>query len=307
MPQPRPSPLEERRLPGVDDDDPGPGRPDGHPVADGRDGAAGEVPAPGPPRDVLAGLRPLPPRSWRDRAEDLLAEPPSLGRVVAALAVVVVAGVVAWRLLAPPPGPPEAGLPQAQPVAVDTTAVGGTGGPPASAAGPPGAVAGPGAGGAGGPAGSVASEVVVHVVGAVASPGVQRLRSGARVVDAIDAAGGAVAEADLARVNLAAVLVDGQQVVVPRPGDALPVAAGVPAPAGGPGSGPGTAPGGPLVNLNTAGAAELEELPGVGPATAEAIIAHRQEVGPFAAVDDLLDVRGIGEAKLEQIRPRATV
>ena len=68
----------------------------------------------------------------------------------------------------------------------------------------------------------------------------------------------------------------------------------------------GATPGAPI-DINTAAAAELEELPGVGPATAEAIISHREQVGPFSSVDDLLDVRGIGEAKLEQLRDRATV
>ena len=108
-------------------------------------------------------------------------------------------------------------------------------------------------------------------------------------------------------MNLAAVLADGQQVVVLRPGEAPPTAAGASPPGPGAVDGAGGEGHDALVDINRASAAELEELPGVGPATAEAIIAHRDQHGPFASVDDLLDVRGIGEAKLEQLRDRATV
>jgi competence protein ComEA len=133
-------------------------------------------------------------------------------------------------------------------------------------------------------------------------PGVHHLEAGARVVDAVDAAGGLAPDADAARLNLAALLVDGQQVYVARVGEAPPLAA----PAGGTAAA-GPAPPAPLVDLNTASATELEELPGIGPTTAEAIVDHRERNGPFAAVDDLLDVRGIGDAKLEQLRDRVTV
>jgi competence protein ComEA len=100
-------------------------------------------------------------------------------------------------------------------------------------------------------------------------------------------------------VNLAALLVDGQQVYVARVGETPPVAA----------TAGGATPTGPapLVDLNTATASELEELPGIGPTTAEAIVDHRERNGPFTSVDDLLDVRGIGDAKLEQLRDRVTV
>jgi competence protein ComEA len=148
----------------------------------------------------------------------------------------------------------------------------------------------------------------VAAAGAVAAPGVQRLPVGARVVDAVDAAGGASPDADLGRINLAAVLTDGQQVYVLRPGETPPAVVGATDGAPGDGGGPDGAGGaGGLINVNSASAAQLEELPGVGPATAEAIIAHRDQNGPFASVDELLDVRGIGEAKLEQLRDLATV
>jgi competence protein ComEA len=268
------------------------------------------------PDDLLTRLRPPPPRTWRDRLDDLAADPPSPGRVVLALVVVAVVALVGWRVLAPPPAPPELTLPLAEP-AQDAGAAGARAGAPGAE---PAAIPGPadapgGGGGDGDPAGTGATvssaEVVVHVVGAVAAPGVQRLPTGSRVVDAVEAAGGAAPDADLSRVNLAAVLADGQQVVVLRPGEAPPAVIGA-GPSGGTGaaddaSGAAGAGNGAPVDVNRASAAELEELPGVGPATAEAIIAHREQSGPFATVDDLLDVRGIGEAKLEQLRHRVTV
>lgn len=297
------------------------GRVAGRPHPDDRFGevamsAAGLDDLPGPGdrlprvvRDPFDELhRPAPPRTWRDRLDDLLAGGQSAGRIVAVLAAAVVAGVVGWRMLAPPAPPPEVEIPFAEPV---TPGSGEAASSQAEGAAAPAAAPG-GADAAGGTTASEAdaseaapSEVVVHVAGAVASPGVQRLPVGARVVDAVDAAGGATPDADLARVNLAAPLVDGQQVYLLRQGEEPPpgVAAGAPAAAGAAGATGGDGP----IDINRATAAELEELPGVGPATAEAIISHREQHGPFASVDDLIDVRGIGDAKLEQIRERATV
>lgn len=149
---------------------------------------------------------------------------------------------------------------------------------------------------------SVATQrFVVHVVGAVARPGVLSLRSGARVVDAIKAAGGAGADADLARLNLAAPVSDGERIAVPTvDGETPPLDTGAM-------SGPSSATGAPAadapVNVNTADVDQLDALPGVGPATATAIVADREANGPFATVDDLSRVRGIGPAKLEQLRP----
>ncbi len=156
--------------------------------------------------------------------------------------------------------------------------------------------------------------IVVDVVGAVHRNGVVRLRSGARVVDAIAAAGGAVAGADLARLNLAAVVADGARVAVPLVGAAAPgvdPAAVVGSAPSGDGQASGSGAGSPSadapVNLNTANAAQLDALPGVGPATAAAIISDRGAHGPFRSVDDLGRVRGIGDAKLEQLRKLVAV
>lgn len=169
---------------------------------------------------------------------------------------------------------------------------------------------------AGASASSVPAELVVHVSGAVASPGVVRLPPGARVDDALRAAGGATGEAELASVNLARPVVDGEQIHVPVPGEEPPaVAAPAPAadapPAGDAGAGDGTAGGGEevggLIDLNTASVAELDELPGVGPAIAQRIVDHREQNGPFESVDQLEEVSGIGPATLEKMRDRATV
>lgn len=138
--------------------------------------------------------------------------------------------------------------------------------------------------------------VWVHVVGEVASPGVVAMPAGARVADAVTAAGGALPGADLTALNLAAVVQDGAQIRVPAPGEE-PVAAE----AAGGGAGGGGAAGG-AVDVNAAGAAELQTLPGIGPVLAERIVAWREAHGPFASVDALLDVSGIGPAVLGQIR-----
>ncbi len=134
-----------------------------------------------------------------------------------------------------------------------------------------------------------AAGITVHVSGAVLRPGLVVLPPGARVADAVAAAGGAAPDADLAALNLAAPVANAAQVVVPGAGAAAS----------------GSAPG--LVSLNGATAADLEALPGVGPVTAARIVAHRQQHGPFAAIEDLLDVPGIGEGKLATLRDLVTV
>ena len=137
------------------------------------------------------------------------------------------------------------------------------------------------------------SRVVVDVVGAVRLPGLYRLAQGSRIADAVARAGGATAKADLAQVNLAAPLADGEQVVVPRRG------------APGTGAAPvGTAPGAPTapVQLSTATLEQLDTLPGVGPATAQKILDYREQHGAFSSVDELDAVSGIGPKRLEQLR-----
>ncbi len=161
-------------------------------------------------------------------------------------------------------------------------------------------------------AASSAGTVVVHVTGAVNAPGVVELPAGSRVDDAVTAAGGARDDADLAAVNLARPATDGEQIHVPVPGEEAPTAAPAdPSTPGAPdadGAAQGAeAPGAGLVDLNTADAAALDALPGVGPAIAQRIIDHREANGPFARVDDLEQVPGIGPATLEKIRAHATV
>ena len=150
--------------------------------------------------------------------------------------------------------------------------------------------------------------LLVHVAGQVRSPGVYQLPAAARVIDAVEIAGGMLDDADLDVVNLAAPVTDGQRVFIPRVGQIPPVVL-TGAGAGGSAAAPataGSAPAGP-VNLNTATAEQLDTLPGVGPATAAAIISHRDQQGPFTSVEQLGDVRGIGPAKLDALRDLVAV
>lgn len=148
---------------------------------------------------------------------------------------------------------------------------------------------------------SVADEptrtVVVHVVGAVRRPGLYELPEGSRVDDAIRKAGGARGRADLGLVNLAAPVADGQQILVPRQASigAPPVEVGA-----------AQAPSGP-VSLNSATLEQLDELPGIGPVTAEKILAYREEHGAFQSIDELDAVPGIGPARLEELRQLVTL
>jgi competence protein ComEA len=210
--------------------------------------------------------------------------------VASAVSVTIVVGGAVWLLQAPTPTT-EAALPIAQ------------GSSPAVTLPPPSTVSSSSPGTAVGSA--AAALLVIHVAGAVASPGVYELNVSARVIDAVTAAGGPGADADLDGLNLAASLVDGERVYVPHIGEVDPAAV----PSGGaavPDAPTDETPAGP-VNVNTATAAELESLPGVGPATATAIVDERTRNGPFASVDDLERVPGIGPAKLAALRAQASV
>jgi competence protein ComEA len=276
----------------------GPG--EGVPVPDPADaGPTDGPPAARDPRDLRALLE-LDPR----------AVSPGRARVVVVLVVVVVValGLFGRRYLERP-----AALDERLPIATATSRAPSDAGAAADAASSQGDTTASSSTSSSVDASS--APVFVHVAGAVVSPGVVQLGAAARVVDAVAAAGGLRADADPDRVNLAAPLVDGSRVVVPTVGqEPATELATVPPPNGaGETATPGTAtgadaatPGAPLP-LNSATAAQLDELPGVGPSTAQAILDHREREGPFTSVEGLLDVRGIGEAKLEALRDLVTV
>ena len=159
-------------------------------------------------------------------------------------------------------------------------------------------------------------EVVVHVAGAVNTPGVYRLKSTARVIDAVNAAGGVTVSADTAAVNLALPLLDAEQVYIPtrsskKPHTTVAVQRKLPTTPSAPSSTVAAAIVGAtessvksaLVNINTATAPELEALPSVGPSTAKAIVSYRTKNGPFGKAEDLLKVPGIGDGKLAAMKP----
>lgn len=222
----------------------------------------------------------------------------TLGLVAAALVLAVLVAVVGVRAVT---GIGPAG--QAAPTTVPL---------PVAEAGPAGAPdvpAAPDVPGAPPTDDATAPDIVLHVVGAVAAPGVVRLPAGSRVADAVEAAGGPAPEADLGALNLARVVQDGEQVRVPRPGDdPEPPDAG---PGGGTGAG---VPGGPdvgvpagRVDLNTATDQALVALPGIGPVLARRVVEHRETHGPFASVEDLTAVSGIGDRVLDGLRDHVVV
>ncbi|GAB3673611.1 helix-hairpin-helix domain-containing protein [Angustibacter aerolatus] len=277
---------------------------------------------PGSHRRGPAGSRPLldpaavvPRRRWHDALQLTAARTgvsprTVLGLLVVAAVVLSVLGVrVALDRRAARPVP-LAPVVQVTAAPAGSTGTSGSGGGPAatdtgavSTAGPPTPTVPPSPGGGGAAAASATGGpvVVVDVVGRVRHPGVQRLPAGARVEQAIEAAGGVRGGADVAQVNLARPLVDGEQVVVPSRGETLTAPAAAPA-AGGSPTGP-TQP----IDLNQAGATELDTLPGVGPVLAQRILDWRGEHGRFSSVDELGEVSGIGDAVLGRLRPLVRV
>lgn len=246
----------------------------------------GEEEPDGGPSSAVAGLWELPVASPRSRVITPVELADRLGLSVSAVvtgAVCLAAAVAGgWWAMRSPPGPdPEDVLPVAG-AGFDPVA------PLELAADPP-------------------APILVHVAGAVAHPGVHELLLGSRVVDAVDAAGGVTASADLDRLNLAEPISDGVRLWVPSLGeDGSPDVVSSTAPGAGPGgvgAGGGRGARDAGVDVNTAGAEALQSLPGIGPSLAAAIIDDRERFGSFARIDDLDRVAGIGPSKLEQLRP----
>jgi competence protein ComEA len=236
-------------------------------------------------------LQPLPVRSWSDRLATIRDAPwarPAIagGGAVLAVAVLVLVGLTFLRSASPPP---RLTLPRAEAGSAPVDGAGGAApvGAPSPPAAPP-------------------VTVTVHVAGQVANPGVYAIPAGGRVADAVIVAGGTAAEADLEQVNLAARVADGERVYVPKKGEPPPAVVGSGAPPAAGGGGKAAPAGGPL-DLNTATAEQLEALPGVGPATSNAILTYRASHGRFRSVTELLEVPGIGPAKLEALRPLVRV
>lgn len=240
-------------------------------------------------------------------ARTLVTTPAVVGVLVIALAVAAVTGVRWYVVRSDAAAQPVAQ--QANPSAASTP--GGQSDDGAADAGSPWPDATPTVPGAAPTQGQTASTVTVHVDGAVREPGVVSLAPTARVADAVEAAGGTTGKADTREVNLARPVADGEKIYVPVEGEEAPeVAALSGSDAGGAdgaaddsGGGSGAGP----INLNTATQSELETLSGVGPVTAERILAWREENGQFTSVDELIEVSGIGEKTLETLRPQVTV
>jgi competence protein ComEA len=244
--------------------------------------------------DPVLPARPTPPRSLGEALAAWLTWF-GLGRLVlTALSVGVVAVGAVWLLRAPTPD-----TVTALPVA------GGAGGAPSTL---PSTLPAPTAPATTDPAVTTPQPIVVHVAGAVNHPGVFTLPPGSRANAAVEAAGGPAQDAELDGLNLATPLTDGQRVYVPAVGEVDPAVVeelAVAPPPGGESAAGEERPG--PIDLNRATAVELEQLPGVGPATAAAIIDDRERHGPYATVDDLDRVPGIGPAKVDAIRDLVTV
>jgi competence protein ComEA len=270
--------------------------------------------APGPPAAAAAwssrftaAVRRLAPKAWRGARVDP-GRPGATALCLVAAAAAIVAAVGVW--MERPRAEPVAGLPgvvvDPPPAAQPADGAGPAGSAPVITPAPaaPGLAAPPAAGSAA--AAAPPAMLVVSVSGKVRRPGLVEVPQGARVADVLEAAGGALPGTDLAALNLARRVVDGEQVAVgvPPAPDALPAGGAEPVPDAGAGSGP--APGG-KVDLNTATVAQLDALPGVGPVTAQRILEWRTRNGRFSRVEQLREVEGIGERRFAQLRDLVTV
>ncbi|NNG39576.1 ComEA family DNA-binding protein [Flexivirga sp. ID2601S] len=222
--------------------------------------------------------------------------------VLVLIAALVFGGRVLWARTAAAPHPvAPSGAVAASQSALASARAGST-----AASGPAAGFA-PSAGGT--PSSAGASVLVVQVVGQVRRPGVVQVRAGSRVQDAVQAAGGALPGADLAAINLARPVTDGEQIQVPKPGEqTTPAPAAAPGPgarAPGPAAAGGSAPA--VVDLNSADIAALDTLPGVGPVLAQRIVQWRTDNGRFTSVEELGEVSGIGDKLLAQLTPLVRV
>ena len=210
-----------------------------------------------------------------------------LSRLIGSFLSLIAVALAGWWLLRVPPPPPEDSLP----LASTATTLSFVLSAPQSTA--------------------LISEITVHIAGAVKTPGVYQFHIGARINDGVVAAGGATVQADLDSVNLAMLLSEGIQIYIPKRNEKphIVVQPRLTNPnSSASGAGIDNATGKQLqININTATAIELEQLAGVGPSTAKAIIEFREKNGAFKTVEDLLNVRGIGPAKLSEILPQARV
>ena len=206
-----------------------------------------------------------------------------LSRLIGSFLSLIAVALAGWWLLRIPPPPPEDSIPIASTVTTLSFAMSSS------------------------QATALISEITVHIAGAVKTPGVYQFRLGARINDGVVAAGGATAQADLDSVNLAMLLSEGIQIYIPKRNEKPHI---VVQPRFTNPTSSNDATDKQLqvsININTATAIELEQLAGVGPSTAKAIIAFREKNGLFKTVEDLLNVRGIGPAKLSEILPQARV
>lgn len=239
-----------------------------------------------------------PPRRLRMRLRGALLDPGRRGaRALGLAALLAVAATAIWVIVDEPAGgmaPMSAQRSEAGDVALSSSGAAPAGTLVAGTTSPAGS-----ADPAAAPPSGSATVLLVHVAGLVAAPGVYELADGARVADAIEAAGGPLPGADLSSVNLARRVADGEQIAIGVPGAADPPSA--------PGASAGAAPASAAVDINTADAATLDTLPGIGPVLAQRIVDWRAEHGRFGAIDDLRQVSGIGSATFERLAPLVRV